>query len=364
LGLTRVPGARLVPQVLARRRDGLVLFESWRGLYADNPRAISERLHERRPDLPQAWVVDERAEHLVPEHAQRVRPHTTAYLRAFGRATHVVSNIELPGYFRKRPGTRYLQTWHGTPLKRIGFDVRRPDGVNDDGDYLRTLARDVAKWDDLLSPNPFSTEVFERAFRYRGRILESGYPRNDALAAGAGRPAARAALGLRDDERAILYAPTWRDSRTFDLRLDVAALAERLGGGHRLLLRLHPHARAALPAADWVLDVSEHPDVAELCLAADVLVTDYSSVMFDFAVTGKPIVLFAYDLAHYRDELRGLYLDLAEVAPGPVAGTTAELAECLARDLHGEGDAYRRFTGRFCALEDGRAADRVIDAVF
>src|SRR5205814_1536670 len=108
--------------------------------------------------------------------------------------------------------------------------------------YMRALRRDIAAWDYLLSPNPFSTDVFRRAFRFGGEILETGYPRNDLLSApdrDATRARARAALGIEEDVRAILYAPTWRDDAAFTLELDVAGLLDRLGEGHVLLLRAH-----------------------------------------------------------------------------------------------------------------------------
>ncbi len=364
--LADVPGVRDIAQLLAARRGPLVVFDSFRGAYSDNPRAISEALHRLRPELAQAWVIAPRNAGLVPRWAATVRPGTRVHLRALGAATHVVTNLEMPGYFRKRPGTTYLQAWHGTPLKRLAFDVPNPSFA-ESARYLDRLARDIAKWDALVSPNPFSTRVFRQAFRYEGPIIESGYPRNDVLSspsAGAERTRVRRELGI--DGRAVLYAPTWRDRRSFELELDLSAL---LAPDTTLLLRSHHIARIPLPSGhgDRVLDVSGHSDIRELYLAADVLITDYSSVLFDFAVTGKPILIFAYDLEYYRDELRGLYLDLEAEAPGPVLRTSEEVAAALS-DLEGVSaryaDTYERFARRFCALDDGRASERVIAAAF
>ena len=156
-----------------------------------------------------------------------------------------------------------------------------------------------------------------------------------------------------------------RGEEPYRLHLDAAAFDDRLGGSHRLLLRLHymQTGRLAAQRYDAVCDVSFHPDIRDLYLAADVLVTDYSSAMFDFAVTGKPIVSFAYDLDSYRDDLRGFYLDLEEVAPGPVVRTSAELLDALA-DLPGVQSAYAEryaaFRERFCGLDDGHATERVL----
>src|SRR5688572_21886885 len=175
--LERVPGLRQLPSLSARRDPELVLFDSWRGTYSDNPRAISETLHELRPDLAQLWVADAHAQ--PPPWADTCAPSGSGHLAALGRAAHVVTNIEMPGYYRKPRGARYLQTWHGTPLKRIALDI--PGGtpaLAGNRRYFTQLRRDVGKWDALISPNPFSTEIFRRAFDYEGRILETGYPRN------------------------------------------------------------------------------------------------------------------------------------------------------------------------------------------
>jgi CDP-glycerol glycerophosphotransferase len=313
-------------------------------------------LHAARPDLPQVWVGD------GPAFADRVTPGTRAHLRALGAASHVVTNLEMPGYYRKRAGTTYVQTWHGTPLKKIAFDVNDPRFAPN-ARYMRRLARDIGDWDFLVSPNPFSTRLFRQAFRYDGPVLETGYPRNDLLSspeAPAIRERVRAQLGI--EGVAVLYMPTWRDAPTFELELDFARLQ---APGTTLLLRAHH--KAPIPVPPGVVDVTNHADNRELYLAADVLITDYSSALFDFAVTRKPILLFAYDLTHYRDELRGLYLDLAAEAPGPVLDTSEAVAAALA-DLEATSaryaGAYERFADRFCALEDGHASERVIDAVF
>jgi CDP-glycerol glycerophosphotransferase len=367
--LERAPGIRQLPALLTRRRPDVVLFDSWRGTYSDNPRAISEVLHERRSDLTQVWVAE--ADARPPEWAEVVRPGTRAYLTALGRASYVVTNIDMPGYYRKRRGTSYLQTWHGTPLKRIALDIRGPAFAGDERFFDRVRS-DVEKWDALISPNAFSTAIFTRAFGYKGRVLETGYPRNDPLSspdAPERRRAVRSSLGLADSTRVVLYAPTWRDSRWFDLELDVAALGRRFGESHAFLLHAHPHApvTSQQDLGPSAIDVSAHRDISELYLAADVLVTDYSSVMFDFAVTRKPILFFTYDLAHYRDVVRGFYFDFESEAPGPLLTTTDEVADAL-ENLEAVSaryaPAYTAFCDRFCALEDGAASERVIEAFF
>jgi CDP-glycerol glycerophosphotransferase len=366
----RLPGVRRAVSATRRVDPRVILFESWHGAYNDSPRAISEELHRRGADFEHVWAAAPGTPG-VPGWAAAVEPESVAYLEALGRAGHVVTNNAMPGYFRKKRSTAYLQTWHGTPLKRIAFDIPGRSAANQPK-YMRNLRRDVAAWDRLISPNPFSTEIFRRAFGFEGEILETGYPRNDLLSSpdrDAIRDRVRAALGIEPGARAMLYAPTWRDDDAFSLELDIAALLDRLGDGHILLLRAHELV-ARTVAADprpGLLDVSAYPDNRDLYLAADLLITDYSSAMFDFAVTGKPIVLFVYDLDRYRDEMRGFYFDFEREAPGPLLRTNEELIDALAdpgaaADRHRE--AYDAFRRRFCSLEDGHASERVIEAVF
>ena len=238
------------------------------------------------------------------------------------------------------------------------------------------LTEDVRRWDYLVSPSPAATGPLRQAFAFEGPVFETGYPRNDLLnspQAGEVRDRVRRELGIGEDKTVVLYTPTWRDdlldadgNLDFALHLDVQEFADRLGEDHVLLLRLHYMLSGRFKGAPGVVDGSFYPDVSELYLAADAMVTDYSSTMFDFAVTGKPLVFFTYDMDHYRDFLRGFYFDLHEVAPGPVVTTSSEVMDALValddvRVQHRE--AYERFQARFCHLEDGEASLRLLAAV-
>jgi CDP-glycerol glycerophosphotransferase len=212
--------------------------------------------------------------------------------------------------------------------------------------------------------------VLRKAFGYKGEILESGLPRNDVLNSpdrDALAAAVRERLGLVEGKRVVLYAPTWRDydRKNAMVKLDLAKAREALGADHEILVRAHP--MQAIPAVpDIARDVTTYPDMADLLLVADVLVTDYSSVMFDFACTGRPIVLYGYDLAKYSSK-RGLYLDLAEQAPGPVLSTSAEVIEAL-RSIDSvaaaHADRYDAFRATFAPRDDGKATARVVDRLF
>ena len=351
------------------------VYHSFEGRFSDSPRAIFEALRSRGGAQEHVWLTRSGLDEAFPDEVTLLEYGSPECVAALEAADLLVANTHTDFDWDKQPGTLYLQTWHGTPLKRIGFDN---DRWKENPRGLDHMARDFAKWDYLVSQNPFSTEIFRRAFRFDGEILETGYPRNDILnspGATATRARVRAELGIDDGVRAVLYAPTWRDNVVdgggalrFSLALDAERLQATLGGDHRLLLRLH-YLLAGTPVgdgADFVRNVSDHPDIRDLYLAADVLITDYSSAMFDFAVTGKPIVLFAYDLDEYRDGVRGFYFDLEEEAPGPLCRTTHAVIDAL-RDLDSVHAAhaarYVRFRERFCPFDDGAAAARVLDRV-
>jgi CDP-glycerol glycerophosphotransferase len=352
------------------------LFESWRGLYADSPRSLSERLGQVWPSARRVWVSAD-GSHGFPSDVRTVRRHSTAYFRRLLSADVLVANDIISKHLVKGPRTTYVQMWHGTPLKLIGHD-ERAHAYSGAAAHVKRMVRDVAKWDFLVSPSAECTRLFRSAFGYSGEVWETGYPRNDILSspeAGRIRTRVREQLGLHPEATVVLYAPTWRDDdKTEEGRFqqsvmpDLALLEEALPPGARLLMRTHKNVTAPLRGHghELVVDVSAHPEIAELYLAADVLVSDYSSAIFDFAVTRKPILLFAPDLDRYRDDVRGLYFDYETWAPGPVADTDEELAELL-HDVEKVSPrysaAYDDFLNRFCPHEDGHATDRVLERV-
>ena len=357
-----------------------VFFVSWKGKQcADNPLGIAEELRRRGDDREQLWAVTDWSVP-VPDGGTAVLRGTQEYYEALARSKYLVSNDDMQAPFGKRSGQVYLQTWHGTPLKRIGFDISNPQFISGTA-YFDHLAKDIAQWDLLLSPNPFSTPIMRRAFNYDGEICEYGYPRNDLLSRGDTAELAarvRDRLGLPAGKRVVLYAPTWRDNQVyangrsyrFDMRLDLERAWRELGQDHVFLIRGHHHMADDVPGGmrdGFAFNVTAYPDITELFLVADVLLTDYSSAMFDYAVTGRPIVFFTYDLAEYRDNLRGFYFDFEAEAPGPLLATSAEVIGAL-QDIEGVTaayrDAYQRFAARFCSLDDGKAAARVCDRLF
>ena len=365
---------------LARRREPLsdaVVYSSFRGRqYSDNPRAVHEELLRRAAPLEHLWVVRD-AQCRVPETATVVREGSRDHYEALARARFVVCNDHFSEWFARRPDQVSLQTWHGTPLKRLGFDVSRMR--NEVRRFEHDWRERVRNWQYVLSPNRFTTPILRRAYAIEGEILETGYPRNDVLA-GPDRDVLsrqlRRRLGIPEDVRVVLYAPTYRDgvrdSRKryrLDLQLDLDMLRSSVGKDAVVLFRKHHYIVDPVPetADGFVRDVSSYPDGTELMLAADVLVTDYSSMMFDFANTGRPMLFFTYDLDAYRDEVRGFYFDFENDAPGPLLRTTEELVDALGdidAVMAAHASRYQAFASTFCALDDGHAAARVVDALF
>jgi CDP-glycerol glycerophosphotransferase len=345
------------------------LFESFSGrLFTDSPRSIFDEVRRRRPDAECFWTVTDLSAD-IPEGCTPVLLHSEDYIRVLHSVAFLVNNGNFPYYFRKQDGQFYLQTWHGTPLKRIGEDV---PGASLSLSYRSLMKREATFWDALLAQNDFSKEVLPRAFGFAGPVWELGYPRNDSLLGvdrESRRERVRSSLGIPPHRQVVLYAPTWRDSEksvkgyVLVAHLDFGKLADALGDGSTVLLRGHQNtAGTARPAG--VVDVTDYPEVNDLFLAADVLITDYSSLMFDFALTGKPIIFMVPDLEVYRDATRGFYLDLEAIAPGPLLSSDDEVVEELMRLRDGgawDTERYSQFRGRFLPQDDGLAAARVVD---
>ncbi|MFG2496604.1 CDP-glycerol glycerophosphotransferase family protein [Streptomyces sp. NPDC048441] len=351
-----------------------VLYSSFDGRqYSDSPRAVHEELVARGEELEHLWVVrDQQAE--LPGSAAPVTLWSAEWYEALARSRYIVTNTQLPDWFERAEGQYVVQTWHGTPLKRIGRDLASHS--SGDRAYMATLPGRAAQWSVLVSPNRFSTPLLRGAFGHTGEVLERGYPRNDLLhAADSAKVAAsvRERLGIPEGKRVVLYAPTWRENQpkkggryVLDLQLDLDAAESAIGDDHVLLVRRHYLVGGSIPGSDFVRDVTRYPDVSELLLISDVLVTDYSSLMFDFAQTGRPMLFHTYDLDHYRDTLRGFYFDFEAQAPGPLLATGDEVIAAL-RDPKAAtaayADAYDRFREVFCDLDDGNAAAGVVDAM-
>ncbi|WP_018653674.1 bifunctional glycosyltransferase/CDP-glycerol:glycerophosphate glycerophosphotransferase [Actinomadura flavalba] len=371
----RILEERDYPAFLRRPVRDLITFESFFGWqYSCNPKAIYEEFRRRDTGHELVWVLGDR-HFTVPDGGRTVQRFSREYYELTAQARIVVNNAAQPHTYLSRPDQLYVQTWHGTPIKSVGFEMLWSTMERRD-QRQRVLAEDIARWGLLLTQNPFTTEVMRRAFHYDGEVLESGYPRNDAAHrpdAARVRARVRHELGIPDGKRAVLYAPTWRDNlrvgaglSRHQLGLDLERAAAALGGDTVLLLRLHHMLNVQVPDGleHFVMNVTDHPDITELFIASDALVTDYSSVMCDYSGLRRPILLFAPDFESYRDDVRGFTFDLEAQAPGPILRSSDELIgalEALDTVAADSAPALEQFAKSFAPFDDGHAAARVVD---
>ncbi|MEU7190686.1 bifunctional glycosyltransferase family 2 protein/CDP-glycerol:glycerophosphate glycerophosphotransferase [Streptomyces sp. NPDC045369] len=344
-----------------------------------NPYAVDRKAREIAPQLHGVWAVHQDAVDAVPAGTDHVTVGSRRYWELLARAAYLVTDGDFPGA-AGRPGQICLQTHQGTPLKATGLDSHRYLGTTAGPGPGRALEH-ADQWDYCLSANQHSSEIWERAYPSSYETLATGFPRNDryATATAADVRAVRAALGVRPGATAVLYAPTHRDRRDGAVPpLDVARLAAALGPRFQLLVRAHPYSgphqgadpgTAALQEAGAVLDVSGHPHIEDLCLAADALLCDFSSVLFDYANLDRPIVVHTADWDAFR-LTRGVYVDLLSGRPGDTPGVLAADEADIAGAFHsgrwdGPAAASLRaaFRERFCQYDDGLAAERVVRRV-
>ncbi|MEV0934229.1 bifunctional glycosyltransferase family 2 protein/CDP-glycerol:glycerophosphate glycerophosphotransferase [Streptomyces phaeochromogenes] len=375
---------RLYHEVFSRLpvKKGLVVFESHLGRqYSDSPKAIYEEMRRQGLEFEAVWSYTGSGPAGFPADATLVRRWSLPYLKALAQAEFWVDNQSYPLKLTKRPETTYIQTWHGSALKRMGFDEPewklrpRPEQA----EQQRTLDR----FDRFLIRSEHDVRTLARAFRLKEKtLLRVGYPRNDALVQARRRDeevglrergALAAELGVADDKAVLLYAPTFRQhggrQRRFELPFDVERFADTFGDRYVLLVRSHYLNHVVLPPSvrGRVIDVSAHHDVTPLLALADGLITDYSSVMFDYALLGRPMFFFAYDYEEYVHEGRGTYFDLLERAPGPVVRTEEELHTALAsldEQAVKYAEAREGFVAEFGEYDKGNAAQSIVDQFF
>lgn len=359
-----------------RRLHG-ALFRSYFGeQFNCNAAAVTAELLRRGFDQPITWVVRDGSVRVPPE-VRKVVSRSPEWFEAMDSTKYYFDNMFQPWFFEKRPGQTLIQTFHGYPFKQMGHGLWTQSGLS--SAMIASYDRRAAEWDYLVSPASYATPLLRREFRYEGAVLEAGYPRNDILLSSEAdgiRQRLRERLGIAEDQIAVLYAPTFRDWLSPDGhralssdRGEVEQLATELGSEYCVLHRAHAFvARSAevAPEAAGVIDVTLYPEPAHLYLAADVAVVDYSSLRFDFAVTGKPMVFFVPDLDRYRSE-RGWLFDFEPTAPGPLARSIDEAIDWLksiGRIRSQFEGAYADFRTAYLDREDGHASARVADAVF
>ncbi|MCC9145760.1 MULTISPECIES: CDP-glycerol glycerophosphotransferase family protein [unclassified Arthrobacter] len=353
-----------------------ILFESFAGKsVTDSVKAISDELARRSDARRRYWSIADYSVP-VPDGCTGVLMYSAEWYRLLNSAGTLINNNNFPHYFRKRDGQSYIQTWHGTPLKKIGNHTPL---VNLTSSYRQLMTREAAAWDALLVQNQFAESVLPEAFGYSGRVICGGYPRNDILhgvASPKRRVDVRRTLGLAEGTTAILYTPTWRDNVRTDQNkfaavnyLEFEKVIEASGNDCVVLFRGHHNIAGQRNTAggSTFIDVTAYPEIADLYLAADMMITDYSSSMFDFCGTGKPLLFLAPDIDEYRTVTRGFYFDFESEAPGPILSSTEEVIDAVTRmeSIREEyREAYKNFAYKYAPLDDGHAAHRIVDILF
>ncbi len=361
--------------------DDIVVFESNVGRnYSGNVRAIYEYMLEQGLDKKYrfVWSIED-VKTKIPGRVSIVRRTRLKYLYYMSIARVWVSDSRMPKWLVKRDGVTYIQTWHGTPLKKLALDmdVLSMGGSTDVEKYRENFKQNSHTWDYLISQNPFSTETFRRCFDFHKEMLEIGYPRNDVLFKMNNKrdiDELKRRLKLPKDKKIILYAPTWRDDQfvaksryKFASDMDYDVMRENLSDEYIMIVKYHYLVEDKV---DWtkykgfIYEFNQHADIAELYLVADMLITDYSSVMFDYSLLKRPMFFFAYDMENYKNNLRGFYFDFLATAPGPIVQDTKSLADAIINYDESEWkDKYKAFSDKYNSCDDGHASKKVSELI-
>lgn len=365
--------------------DKKIVFMSFHGRgYGDNPKAIYEEMKkdEKFKDYTFVWVLRNLQE--TPKGSIGVHYMRWSYFVAMASSKYWIINCKLPKYIFKKKNQVYLQTWHGTPLKHLGHDIEA------DGDmkFYRsgltleqmrcTYDDDVRKYNYMISPNRFCTRIFPHAFHIdKEKLIETGYPRNDVLcrATAETKRKVKEELNIPEGKKVILYAPTWRDNSyvaegyTFELKADFHKWREQLGKEYILLFKPHYSIINSLRndqkegLDDFLLCIDPNYDISSLYIVADLLVTDYSSVFFDYAILERPIYFYMYDREEYDKQLRGFYLDVDKDLPGEIVTSEDQLLQLIKSERY-DFDKLKEFNKEFNSFQDGYSSQKVIRKIF
>ncbi len=371
--------------------ENMIIFESFMGrTYSDNPKAIyEEMLNDPKYDnFKFIWCFKKPISKTYIQALSRaiiVKYNSKEYFKYYSMAKYFVSNSRIPEAIKPREGQVYIQTWHGTPLKRLGYDLTTEGGnaLNSLKDMQHKYKADAERYTYLLSPSKFCTEKFTSCFNLKEnnpncKIVEKGYPRNDFLSnyTQEAITAIKYNLNINNigNKKIILYAPTWRDNQhtsgvgyTYRMDVDFDLLQKELGNDYIILFRAHYFVANSFDFNKYrgfVYNVSNYENINDLYVISDILITDYSSVFFDYAILKRPIIFYMYDLKDYQDNIRGFYINLDELPGNIVENEQSLVKEIQQISKNFEYDEkYKKFNEKFNYLDDGKATKRVLEIV-
>jgi len=376
--------------ITTKTDETMIVFESFMGrAYSDSQKAMYKAMlkDEFFKDYKFVWAFKnpENYDFLSNDNTMVIKYGSNKFYKCMAQAKYWITNSRLPEYLIKRKDQKYIQCWHGTPLKRLGFDIQVEGGnaLNTISEIKEKYEDDAKRYDYMLSPSAFCTEKFASAFNLKklkkeNVIVELGYPRNDFLFNHTKQDVdnLKESLGIPKDKKVILYAPTWRDNQhtagvgyTYNLNVDFDRLKEKLEKDYVIIFRTHYFVANTFDFEKYkgfIFNMSSHDDVNECYILSDIIITDYSSVFFDYANLKRPMLFYMYDLDEYQGKLRDFYFSLDEL-PGPIVKTQDELEmEILNIDSYMEKykEKYEAFNNKFNYLDSGDCSERVIEKIF
>ena len=370
--------------------EKMILFSCFNGKsYADSPKAIYNCIKEndKYSDYKFIWAFSKPKNYKYLEKNNKntvvLKVNTKQYEKYLSKAKYWIFNYRAADHQYPKKNQVFLQCWHGTPLKRLGYDLDKPDNVLNTKKEIRYKYKtDAKKFKYILSPSKFASEKFISAWNLKkakkeNAVIEEGYPRNDFLINYTDEDIKeiKQKLGInKTNKKVILYAPTWRDNQhqsglgyTYKTEVDFDKLKEEIGEEFIILFRAHYLVANQFDFEKYkgfIYDVSSLDDINELYVISDILITDYSSVFFDYANLKRPVIYYMYDLEKYKDNMRGFYIDLNEL-PGSIVKTEKQLIEEIKNVTKNfeYDEKYKKFNEKYNYLDDGKASERVIERV-
>lgn len=362
--------------------EHMVIFESYMGRqYSDSPKAIYLEMCEFYPNYKFVWVFKHPENYNLPKNTIKVKYGTKEYYKYYSKSKYWITNSRLNEALIKKNKQIYIQCWHGTPLKKLGFDITAPGGnaMNTLKDIRKKYQSDSKRYNYMISPSRYCSDIFKSAFNLsdKVKIKEIGYPRNDALFKYNKENISKIKKNLKipKNKKVILYAPTWRDNEhvaglgyTYSLEINFDLLKEKLEKEYIVLFRTHYFVANKIELKKYkgfVFDVSDYDNINDLYIISDLLITDYSSVFFDYANLKKPIIFYMYDYELYKNKLRDFYIDL-DILPGPIIKNKNEKLLCKYIE---ESDSkfgkyiekYNQFNNQFNYLDSKNSSKKLIE---